>query len=171
MDFNIFNAIFTIMSMPSISEMPYRMGANAFLINSSNEILIVQKCSYKDNEWDLPGGGFENDESPTEGITRELKEELGDINFEIISQSQYINRYEWSEDNIISGFAKRNKWYRGQEKVQFLVKFLGNKEDLVFQASEIKDHNWINPSDLKDYLIFPNQFEIAQRALLEFGII
>jgi len=159
------------MTMPPISTMQYRKGANAFLINTLNEILIIQKCSYNDNEWDLPGGGLESNESPKEGLTRELNEELGDINFDIVSQSQYINKFEWSEDVIKRGFGKRNKWYRGQEKLQFLVKFLSDKKDITLQTIEIKDHKWIDPIDLRNYFIFPNQFEIAQKALIEFKII
>lgn len=39
--------------------LPYRQSTSAVILNKSEQILIVQKNSYKDNEWDIPGGGIE----------------------------------------------------------------------------------------------------------------
>lgn len=52
-----------------------RMGVGALIMNEENEILIV-KPSYKDN-WLIPGGVIEKDESPREACLREAKEEVG----------------------------------------------------------------------------------------------
>src|SRR5688572_18318514 len=103
------------MEIPQVDTMPYRKGANAIFINNDGEMLIVQKTSYGQDQWDLPGGGLEDNESAEDGVTRELTEELGVSNFEIVEKSQYINRFEWPMDVIERGFEKRNKWYRGQE--------------------------------------------------------
>jgi len=49
--------------------------------------------------------------------------------------------------------------FRGQSKTQFLVKFLGNKGELVLEDSEIRKAKWVTKKELKDYLIFSNQFD------------
>lgn len=156
--------------MPSISSMPYRQGANAMVLNSEGEIFIVQKTSYKDSEWDLPGGGLEDDELPSEGVLRELEEELGSKDFEVLAQSKSINQFEWPLEVIERGYSKRNKWYRGQQKHQFLVKFSGNKNDIKLQEEEIKKAKWVKPADLLAHFVFPGQAENAKSLIVEFSL-
>lgn len=54
--------------------MNWKISVNA-LIETSDGILLV-KPSYKQG-WDLPGGIVESEESPVEGLKREIIEELG----------------------------------------------------------------------------------------------
>lgn len=51
-----------------------RMGSGALFFDSAGNVLIV-KPSYKDN-WEIPGGVVENNESPRRAAEREIKEEL-----------------------------------------------------------------------------------------------
>jgi 8-oxo-dGTP diphosphatase len=51
------------------------MGAGALLSDSLGRVLLVEP-SYKD-EWEVPGGCVEADESPLAAVVRELREELG----------------------------------------------------------------------------------------------
>lgn len=52
-----------------------RAAAGALFLNEQNEILIV-KPTYRE-QWLLPGGSLEEDESPRLGCIREVQEELG----------------------------------------------------------------------------------------------
>lgn len=52
----------------------YRVAVKALIKNAKGELLLVKERSDK---WDLPGGGLSHDESPQEGIQRELHEEIG----------------------------------------------------------------------------------------------
>lgn len=52
-----------------------QMAANALLLNPTQEILLV-KPIYRD-DWLLPGGVVEQQESPRSACQRELQEELG----------------------------------------------------------------------------------------------
>jgi len=52
-----------------------RMGAGALMLNAAGNILIV-KPTYREG-WLLPGGSVEQDESPAQGCSREVTEELG----------------------------------------------------------------------------------------------
>lgn len=69
--------------MPNISDIlnfqktlpKKRMGAGALIRNEKGEILLLQP-TYKEN-WEIPGGIVETDESPYQACLREIKEELG----------------------------------------------------------------------------------------------
>jgi len=150
-----------------MSKYPYRKGANAFVV-LGNEFLIVQKSNYGDNQWDVPGGGIDEGESVEEGMIRELTEELGTDKFEVLGQSDIVNRYDWPDEVIQQSFRKKGKWYGGQDKYQFLVKFTGNKEDIKFQKDEIKKIKWITEEELKDHLVFEGQWENAKKVLNNF---
>jgi len=52
-----------------------RMAAGCLFLNNDGDLLIV-KPTYRD-DWLLPGGSLEKDESPVHGCTREVREELG----------------------------------------------------------------------------------------------
>ena len=55
----------------------YRVSVKA-KIKQNNKILLVKEAGKK---WDLPGGGLEHDETIEEALKRELKEEIGLIDF------------------------------------------------------------------------------------------
>ncbi len=52
------------------------VGAAAFIVNAAGEILLV-KHTYGRLNWELPGGGAEDNESPVETAVREAREETG----------------------------------------------------------------------------------------------
>ncbi len=51
------------------------MASGVIFTNSAGQVLIV-KPTYKDG-WEIPGGMIEENESPVQACTREIKEELG----------------------------------------------------------------------------------------------
>lgn len=147
----------------------YRQSTSALILDKLRRILIVQKNSYKDNEWDIPGGGIMESEAPKTAIIRELNEELGSDKFEVVKISEQADRYEWPDEVINKKFAENKSVYRGQERVQFLVKFLGEEMDLKPQTEEIRTIKWVFPKELSTYLIFPNQMYKMEKLLKEFG--
>lgn len=150
---------------------PYRKGANAFVLDKNNLFLLVQKQTYDKNQWDIPGGGIDNDENPESCILRELKEELGSTDFKIIKKSPFNDKYEWPKKAQEHGFTKYGKWWKGQEKYQFIVRFTGKKNSLILQETEIRKIKWVAYSELKKHLIFNGQWENAKKVLENFGII
>ena len=52
-----------------------QMGAGALFFNTAGELLVV-KPTYRDH-WSIPGGVIEDAESPRQGCTREVLEEIG----------------------------------------------------------------------------------------------
>lgn len=149
----------------------YRESTTAMVTNNEGKIILVQKASYKDNEWDTPGGGVEENETPEQAILRELEEELGTNKFEIIAKSKIVDHYEWPDEVIERKLKEKGHTWRGQQRTQFLIKFLGTETDINFPKDELKNVTWINPTELSKYFIFPNQFEKAQKLLEEFSLL
>lgn len=151
-------------------ELAYRQSTSAVILNKSGQILIVQKNSYKDNEWDIPGGGIENGEAAEAAIIRELSEELGSNKFEKVRVSELVDRYEWPEETILKRMAEGKGLYRGQERVQFLVNFFGEEAEIKPEVEEIRMAKWVFPNELPTYFIFPRQMQKMEILLKEFEV-
>ena len=78
----------------------------AFVINQSEEFLLLKRAG--GTTWEIPSGALEFGESPLQGITRELTEELGPaMRFRVLGPV-HATRVQLDEriDNLISlGFA------------------------------------------------------------------
>jgi len=148
----------------------YRQSTVALIIDKNKNILIVQKDSFNSNEWDFPGGGIDNNEKAEETILRELKEELGSENFRILKKDKNKDKYNWPEDYVLWRFNKYGELYRGQERTRFLVKFLGNKNEIKIQKEEIRKYQWVKIKDLEKYLVFPGYFEKIKKVLEEWNL-
>lgn len=79
---------------------PQTHGIRAIVLNEQGEILLV-KHKYGEG-WFLPGGKMKNNESPEDGLKRELNEELG-ITSPVIDRilGVYTNIQEYKKDTII----------------------------------------------------------------------
>ncbi|MFO8053351.1 MAG: NUDIX domain-containing protein [Candidatus Omnitrophota bacterium] len=145
---------------------PYREGVNAIVIDNKNNFLLVQKNKYKDNEWNFLGGGRKEDETLKENLFRELSEEIGaeKENFEIIGISSHKIEYDYPADTALK---IHNGKYRGQSYNQVILRFIGNKDKLVFNTKEIRKHKWVQPDKLEKYLIFPKQYSCHKKAIDE----
>lgn len=119
-------------------------------MDESNQ-LLVGKGEEDDSGWELPGGGFEHDESIEECLNRELNEELG-AKIKSIGKVSFIYRgksvHGWTILRIAIPVKLKNYDFKyGDMKA---AKFV-NKDELMalnFAADEgtIKDYaNYIWP--------------------------
>jgi len=145
---------------------PYRFGVNAIIIDRDNNFLLVQKNGYKDNEWNFLGGGREEGETLEQNLFREINEEIGSVksDFEIVGVSSCKIEYDYPADTVMKIHGGK---YRGQSYEQVVLRFLGNKDKLVFSSEEFRTHKWVKAEELVDHLIFPNQYHNHQKAINE----
>lgn len=118
--------------------------------------------TYGNNEWNFLGGGRKKGETEEENLFRELIEELGCGRecFEVLGKSNKRLKYKYPD-------RLKDNYFKGQVKDQFLVKFVGDKGDIKIQEDEIKDHKWILREELKDHLLFPDQYKNAIEVIEE----
>ena len=150
----------------SQSSKPYRKGVNAIVIDGDNSFLLIQKNGYKDSEWNFLGGGREEGETLEQNLFRELNEEISSkrSDFEIIGVSTHKIEYDYPSDTVLKVHGGK---YRGQSYDQVVLKFIGNKDKLVFTTKEFSGHKWVKAEDLAEHLIFLNQYENHKMAIDE----
>ncbi|MBL42725.1 MAG: RNA pyrophosphohydrolase [Rhodospirillaceae bacterium] len=141
----------------------YRPCVGIMLLNSENLILVGKRL--KSNEdtktaWQMPQGGIDKLEKPIDAALRELKEEIGTNNANIICEHKEWLRYDLPEE------LRKNLWegkYKGQEQKWFAMRFLGKDSDIDINTSEpeFRDWKWIKADELLSVVV-PFKYDIYQ---------
>lgn len=120
------------MSGGTAADLPYRLNVGAVLFNAAGEVLVARRADLPDVEgatggWQLPQGGIDEGEDPRKAVLRELGEEIGTSNAEIIGEHPEWLTYELPEALQKAAFAGR---YRGQTQRWFALRFLGDDREI-----------------------------------------
>jgi len=115
----------------------------AAIITHKGKILLTQRPHGKNHggQWEFPGGKLEENESPVEGLKRELREEIGlEVSNCRIHEVVYHN-YQW-----------------GPVLVMF---YLCESRTNHIEHYQVLDHAWLYPQQLLDYDILPADKEMV----------
>jgi putative (di)nucleoside polyphosphate hydrolase len=112
--------------------LPYRRNVGAVLFNASGQVLVARRANFSNAEgapggWQLPQGGIDADEDPRSAVLRELTEEIGTGNAEIIAEHPDWLDYDLPEALIGKAFKGK---YRGQRQRWFALRFLGSDAEI-----------------------------------------
>ena len=105
------------------------------LFNKQGRVLVGQRLDSYQHAWQLPQGGIEKGEEPRAAALRELKEEIGTSNAEIIGEIKNWLNYDLPPELLGKLWKGR---FRGQTQKWFAMRFMGN--DI-----EINPTNVVNP--------------------------
>jgi len=126
----------------------YRPNVSAVILSSKYpekcEFFIAHRSDIK-NAWQFPQGGIDDGETPKEALIRELKEEIGYNDIEIIAEFPEWVSYEFP--NVIS---KKMYPFKGQRQKYFLVRL---KEDNHINLNahitpEFEEYEFVTYQDL-----------------------
>ena len=78
--------------------------------------------------------------------------------------------YDWPAHVVTNWFIKRGKSHRGQEVRYFLVKFIGEKEDIKPDPEEIRYVKWVEYKELESHFVILNQWKTAKKIIKEFSL-
>lgn len=130
----------------------YRRGVGMMVVNNENKIFVGQRHDYKVPAWQMPQGGIAPHEDSDQAMLRELQEELGTRDIEIIVKSKTWYKYDLPED-----LAKR-LWsgkFKGQQQIWYALRFRGQDEDINIHTyhPEFREWKWVKKEDLLDFII------------------
>lgn len=154
-------------SLPADSTDTLRRGVGIMLINAAGHAFVAQRSDMTDEAWQMPQGGIEPEEAPRAAALRELREELGTANVEIV-----VGTEDWLSYELPAELLERiptPRW-RGQTQQWFLMRFLGKDDeiDVATEHPEFSAWKWV-PTDQLLQLIVPFKRELYRRVLLEFA--
>ena len=149
------------------SELPYRPCVGMMLFNREGQIFVGKRIDQTLDAWQMPQGGIDKGETPPEASLRELEEEVGTRNAEILREHPDWLTYDLPAHLV--GYALQGK-YRGQKQKWFALRFLGDDSeiDIKTKHQEFSDWRWVPVSDLMR-LIVPFKREIYFKVVAAFG--
>jgi putative (di)nucleoside polyphosphate hydrolase len=134
-----------------LSDLPYRLNVGAALFNRDGLVFIGRRADVPDQAthvWQMPQGGIDEGEDPRQAVFRELEEETGTANAEILAEHPEWLSYDLPPNLIGTLFGGR---YRGQRQRWFALRFLGEDADINLNTHthpEFIEWRWAPLADL-----------------------
>ncbi len=155
------------MSPEEIARLPYRPCVGIMLIDRSGRVFVAQRIDTPGAAWQMPQGGIDEGESPRQAALRELHEEVGTDQAEVLAESRDWRRYDLPAELVPRLWGGR---YRGQEQKWFALRFLGDDADIdiATETPEFHAWRWAEMAELPD-LIVPFKRQIYRAVIAEFG--
>ena len=127
----------------------YRPNVAAVIVSSAypqEKKVFVAERSDISGMWQFPQGGIDAGETPTEALFRELEEEIGTDQIEIVGEHP-----EWISYDFPKHVAKKMHPFDGQTQRYFLVRLKDEAlVNLETEHPEFKDHKYVDVDAVLD---------------------
>ena len=145
--------------------LPLRTGVGIAVLNSKNKVFVGKRKDNPFDKWQMPQGGVDSNEPLLQAMKRELLEETSIQNIEVLKEFDQWLEYELPEDLI--GRIWKGK-YRGQKQKWFVVKFLGNDNEININTknAEFMEWKWIDMNLLPDLIVLFKK-HVYEKVLVE----
>ena len=136
----------------STKKLPLRIGVGAIVLNKKNQVFVGKRKDNPVDKWQMPQGGVNDGEDLTSAMKRELNEETGIENIKILNEID--GWFEYELPNYLLGKIWRGK-FRGQKQKWFIVKFLGNDEEINLEKDkpEFIEWKWLDIEKLPNVIV------------------
>ena len=132
--------------------LPLRSGVGIIVLNKDNKIFVAKRIDNPKNFWQMPQGGVNEGEGFLAAAYRELEEETSIKNVELIKELDGMLTYELPTHLL--GKIWKGK-YRGQKQKWFIMRFLGNDDDINLKTDkpEFLDWKWIDLNMITEVVV------------------
>jgi len=129
----------------------YRPNVAAVILSSKYpeecKIFIAERSDI-DGAWQFPQGGIDSGETPKEALFRELEEEIGTNNIEIITEYPKWIKYDFPPHAVAKMYP-----FSGQKQKYFLVRLKDEKDiNLDTKIPEFIQYKFVDAKDLFNYV-------------------
>jgi putative (di)nucleoside polyphosphate hydrolase len=147
--------------------LPYRPCVGMMLFNKDGRVFVGKRVDQTLEGWQMPQGGIDEGEEPREAALRELEEEIGTRNADIVRE-----HHDWLFYDLpprLIGVALKGK-YRGQTQKWFALRFLGNDSEISLETphQEFSAWKWLTIDELPA-LIVPFKRDTYAKVIKVFG--
>jgi len=132
--------------------LPLRRGVGIVVLNKHNKVFVAKRIDNQKNFWQMPQGGVDNDEDYLAAAYRELAEETSIKNVDFVKELNGLISYELPKN--LQGVIWKGK-YRGQEQKWFVVRFLGQDNEINIKTKnpEFCEWKWIDLENITDLVV------------------
>jgi putative (di)nucleoside polyphosphate hydrolase len=150
----------------TIADLPYRPCVGIMLLNHRGEVFAAQRVDQRGEAWQMPQGGIDSGETPRDAAFRELHEEIGTANAEVLAESAAWHRYDLPPHLVPKVWGGK---YRGQTQRWFALLFRGSDSEIDLEAHhpEFRSWCWVNIDRLPT-LIVPFKRDVYSKVIAEF---
>lgn len=150
-----------------MASLPYRRGVGILLLNAERKVFVAQRLDTAEEAWQMPQGGIRAGEEPRAAAFRELREEIGTDQAEVLAETRTWLRYDLPDELRWRVWGGR---YRGQEQKWFAMRFLGRDGDIDIATAtpEFSAWQWTDLHALPD-MIVPFKRALYRRIIAEFA--
>lgn len=142
------------MPKPSVdpTTLPYRLCVGVALFNREGQVFVGRRIDTVIEAWQLPQGGIDSGESPETAAYRELAEEIGTNDADLLAETEDWLSYDLPPELIGKAWGGR---YRGQRQKWFAMRFRGVDGDIDLQTAhpEFHDWRWVPLASIPDIIV------------------
>ena len=122
------------------------------LLNNENKVFVAKRIDNPKNFWQMPQGGVDSDEKFLTAAFRELYEETSIKNVKLIQEIEGTYTYELPKNLL--GIIWKGK-YRGQKQKWFLMKYLGNDNEINLKTNnpEFLEWKWVDIDQITEIVV------------------
>ncbi|MBI3440467.1 MAG: RNA pyrophosphohydrolase [Proteobacteria bacterium] len=130
----------------------YRAGVGMVIFNRDGLILVAERIHNPDS-WQMPQGGIDDGEAPEMAVFREMEEEIGTRNAEILGMMDEWIYYDFPPHTAQKVWGGK---YLGQRQKWIALRFLGKDKEIrldTHSEPEFSRWQWVPIHKLLDHVV------------------